>query len=123
MTATYNGIELIEKTDYTVVCQNNKKPGENTATITVSGKGNFSDKVHKTYSIMPSCKDNITFSVSDTLVPAKLSKLKPKVSVTETATKKKLTAGKDYNGVISYYVTDESGELRTIAKEDLKGFC
>ncbi|MBQ6887519.1 MAG: hypothetical protein IJN54_08420 [Lachnospiraceae bacterium] len=120
VSVNYKGLELVEKKDYTVVYLNNKKIGDNTATVKITGKGNFKGAVKKTYSVAASGKDKITFTVDDTPVPAKLSKLKPKISVIETSTNKKLTVNKDYNKKIEYYIKEDSGKLRTLTEKDLK---
>ena len=118
--AKYNNIILTEKKDYAVTYQNNKKIGNNTATIKITGKGNFTGELKKTFSVVVSNADNIVFTVNDTFVPKTVSKLKPKISVTEASTNKKLTAGKDYNKKIEYFIAGEDGVLRPITNDDLK---
>lgn len=118
--ASYNGIPLVEKKDYTVIYQNHKKLGENSATVKITGKGNFSKTIEDTYSVLASDKDKITFKVEDTPVPTKMSRLHPKMSIVETATNKKLAAQKDYHKEIQYYITDTKGNLRKLTDEDLK---
>ena len=116
----YKDLVLTEKKDYTVAYYNNKKLGENTATVKITGKGNYTGVVKTTYSVEASDKNNITFTVIDTPVPAKASKLKPKMNVVETGTNKKLTAGKDYEKKIEFYVADEDGGMKLLEDEDLK---
>ena len=49
VTGTYNGIKLVAGTDFDVTYSNNINPG--TATVTITGKGNFKDSVKKTFTI------------------------------------------------------------------------
>ena len=120
VSAMYKEIDLVEKKDYKVSYRNNKVLGENSATIIIVGKGNFKGEIKKNYNVVTSDKEQITFTVTDTLVPATVARLKPKMSIIETSTKKKLAAGKDYEKKIEYYVADGEGGLREIKLEDLK---
>ena len=120
VTAKYNNISLIEKKDYTVTYQNNKKLGNNTATVKIKGKGNFTGEIKKTYNVIASDVSKISFTVSDVIVPKSVSKLKPKISVIEASTNKKLIADKDYIKKLEYFIADESGSLRELKNEDLK---
>lgn len=116
----YKGVKLTEKVDYTLSYRKNKNLGTDSATVKITGKGNFSGTSEKAFSVVASNKDNISFTVSDTLVPSKLSKLKPKMSVVEISTGKKLAANKDYEKTLEFYVADEKGELKAITEADLK---
>ena len=49
ITGYYNGIKLVENTDYTVEYKNNLNPG--TAAVTITGKGNFKGTAEKTFTI------------------------------------------------------------------------
>ncbi|MCC8066959.1 MAG: Ig-like domain-containing protein [Clostridiales bacterium] len=51
VTVKYDGTKLTRGTDYTVSYSNNKSAG--TATVTVTGKGNYSGTVEKTFKIIP----------------------------------------------------------------------
>ena len=116
----FKDAELILNKDYTISYRNNKQLGENSATVTISGKGNFAGKVTATYSVVASDKENVDFSVEDIVVPSSLSRLKPKITVKEKETGIKLTSGKDYEKTIEYYVSDGNGGLRQITKDDLQ---
>jgi hypothetical protein len=49
---TYNGVELIEGTDYTVSCRNNKTVNSKKAPqVIITGKGNYSGKLTKEFTI------------------------------------------------------------------------
>ena len=48
-----NGKVLVKDTDYTVSYKNNTKVGYNTATVTVTGKGNYTGSVSKKFTIKP----------------------------------------------------------------------
>lgn len=60
LTVTVSGIneELKLGRDYTVKYSNNKKAGEKTATVTVTGKGNYTKKAQQTYTIKPASMSN-----------------------------------------------------------------
>ena len=47
---SYNGTPLVAGQDYTVAYANNVNPG--TATVTITGKGNFKDTITRTFSIL-----------------------------------------------------------------------
>lgn len=49
VTVTYNGTKLVKDTDYTVSYSNNKEPG--TATVKITGQGNYSGSLSKTFQI------------------------------------------------------------------------
>ena len=50
---TWNEQLLTENTDYTCAYSNNVNVGENTASVTITGTGNFAGNVTKTFSIKP----------------------------------------------------------------------
>ena len=53
VTVTWNGTALTENTDYTCAYSNNVNVGTDTATVTITGSGNFAGSVTKTFSITP----------------------------------------------------------------------
>ncbi len=57
-----NGAGLIRGKDYSAVYTNNTELGDNTACITITGKGNYSGTVQKTFSIM--ARTTTTCSIS-----------------------------------------------------------
>ena len=86
---TYNGKTLTKGTDYTLSYKNNTKVG--TATITITGKGNFKGTITKTFTIYK----KVTFTVSSISNKTYTgSSIKP--SVTVKVGSKKLTKGTDY---------------------------
>lgn len=56
----YNGWPLVKDTDYTVTIANNKKPTTDTtkATVTITGKGNYTNKVMTSFEIF--CRHKVT---------------------------------------------------------------
>lgn len=59
VTVTYNGNKLVHNRDYRLSYQNNKNIG--TATVTITGAGNYTDSMVKTFSV--TVKKNKTYSV------------------------------------------------------------
>lgn len=57
-----DGNKLTKGTDYTVIYSNNKNAG--TATVTVTGQGNYCDTVEKTFTISKVTASNITAALS-----------------------------------------------------------
>ena len=57
---TFNGLTLVENTDYTVVYANNKNAG--TGTVTITGKGSFVGTVSKNFTIL---KKALTVTADD----------------------------------------------------------
>lgn len=78
---TFGGTILQEKQDYTVSYKNNSKAG--TATMTLTGKGNFKGKVTKTFEITPcSLTENEAVLIQAEDMAYTGNALKPKVTVT-----------------------------------------
>ena len=78
---TFGGTVLQEKQDYTVSYKNNSKAG--TATMTLTGKGNFKGKVTKTFEIIPcSLTENEAVLIQAEDMAYTGNALKPKVTVT-----------------------------------------
>ena len=80
-TPTYNGRELVKGIDYTVNYDNNINVG--TASVTITGKGNFTGKVEKTFKINKAANP---LTIKPRTVTVKYSKLKKKAQ-TLAATK------------------------------------
>lgn len=88
---TSAGYTLKSGTDYTVSYKNNNAVG--TATVTISGKGNFSSKLTKTYTISDSLTDAKLGGVKDYAYTAKNI---TQSDLTVTLHGVKLTEGTDY---------------------------
>lgn len=100
---TFGGTVLQEKQDYTVSYKNNSKAG--TATLTLTGKGNFKGKVTKTFEITPcSLTENEAVLIQAEDMAYTGNALKPKVTVTCDGNK---LSTKDYT--ISYQNNKELG--------------
>lgn len=93
VTVNFNGKPLTAGTDYDVSYENNTNVSE-TAKVTITGKGNFSGEITKTFNITAQPVTNAEVTVADTaLVYDKMEK-KPTVTVkVGTVT---LTEGTDY---------------------------
>lgn len=110
----YNGLtELKCGTDYTVKYKNNKAVG--TATVTITGKGNYTGKATTTFNIVPKNIADTNIEYQDAMI-ATNKNLKPLTKITYNGIK---LGTKDYKA--EYYLLDESGnrtgEARTAAKE------
>ena len=88
---THSGRTLTKDTDYTVTYADNADVG--TATVTVTGKGNYTGEVSKTFTISPAAliEEMITLGDEPTYTGAEV-----KTTVTVTWNEKKLTEGTDY---------------------------
>ena len=84
---------LTNKKDYAVSFKNNVKVGD--ATVTITGKGNYTGKVQKTFKILPASISGEDFAVSDIYVAYKANKT-TKVAPKLTRGKTTLKLGKDY---------------------------
>lgn len=110
---TFAGRKLIEGTDYTVSCQNNKTvtaaDTKNKPTITIKGKGNFKGTLTKTFTItgkaLNDTESPVTLTVADKGFVDKAGKY-ISVPVLTDADGKKLAAGKDYESAVVYTLED-----------------
>lgn len=110
---TFAGKKLIEGTDYTVSCQNNKtvttEDTKNNPTITIKGKGNFKGSLIKTFTItgkaLNDTESPVTLTIADKGFVDKAGKY-ISVPVLIDADGKKLVAGKDYEKLIIYSLED-----------------
>jgi len=90
---TYKGISLVEDTDYELVFTDNTAVG--TATATITGKGNFTGTVIKTFDVVSSAKSISKCKVTGLGTKAYTGKaIKPALTVKDGS--KKLVAGVDY---------------------------
>lgn len=112
-TLTFNNGEdvraLVEKTDYTVSYSGNTKvkPGEQSAVMTIKGKGNFKGKIVYQYEVTGASVSDTEATATDIVMPSQFSKLKTTVKVVERSTGKVLKAGTDYEKAVKYY-SDEA---------------
>ena len=87
---------LVKGTDYTVAYTNNTKAG--TATVTITGKGNYGGTLKKTFTIKPRAISNTTATISKSIYLYTGSAVNPAVTVKDGT--KTLTKGTDYT--VSY---------------------
>ena len=126
-TLTYRGDPLTVKTDYTVSYSGNKvvKENQNSATIKINGKGNFSGTLTASYEVTKLTTEEINAGAvyaeaTDIVVPNKLNKLKTSLKVYEKSTGKMLKQGTDYEKAFTYHVEDaETGEEVEVTADDL----
>ena len=110
---TFAGKKLIEGTDYTVSCQNNKTVTtantKSKPTMTIKGKGNFKGSLTKTFTITGKALNDteapVTLNVADKGFVDKAGKY-ISVPVLIDTDGKKLAAGKDYESTVVYSLED-----------------
>ncbi|MBR1416299.1 MAG: SH3 domain-containing protein [Bacilli bacterium] len=106
ITALNGSIKLKENTDYKVLYRNNKKVGE--ATVIVSGIGNYSFNILKTFNIKQQEVSNLSISLEDKVFTGKA--LTTNVIVKDKDTQ--LVEGKDYK--ITYKNNINVGKAKAI---------
>ena len=113
------GKALKNGTDYTVTYKNNVKPG--TATVTITGKGNYKGSLSKTFKINRPSVKSATVSVANAKWTGKALTPKPTVKLGS----KTLTAGTDYTvtyknnvrpGTATVTITGEGNYTGTVSK-------
>ena len=118
---TYNGETLVLNKDYTVYYKyNNTVTTENTKNkplIVVSGKGNFSGKLSREFSILPRNvqEAGVQILIKDVVASGKAGKWKS-IPVITDSNGKKLTAGLDYDKNISYFI---DGSDKVLTSKDI----
>ena len=119
-TVKYNGKTLVKNVDYTVAYKNNKAIGK--ATVTITGKGNYSGSITKTFKILPAkvtqktpvagtkkvtvryatvkggCRYQIAYRIKGTSTWKKVN-----TTLTTAKTIKKLKSGKKYQIKVRAY--------------------
>ncbi len=60
---SYNSIQLVKNTDYTMSVTNNYNLG--TANVTINGRGNFTGTITTTFNIVQQSAENLTYSIAD----------------------------------------------------------
>lgn len=120
VTVKYNGKTLVKNVDYTVAYKNNKAIGK--ATVTITGKGNYTGSITKTFKILPakvtqktpvagtkkvtvkyvtvkgSCRYQIAYRIKGTSTWKKVN-----TTLTTAKTIKKLKSGKKYQIKVRAY--------------------
>ena len=99
-------ITLKEKTDYTVSYANNGKTGDSwsknsrgastASAVTITGKGAYSGKISKSFSITPKDLSEVMLTAPDVVYQAKGGIYKPAPVLTDPANGKKLAVKTDY---------------------------
>ena len=107
LTVTYNGMTLKKGTDYVVAYTNNTEPG--TATVTITGKGNYGGKLSADFTIKPSMTQ-CTVTLKKTTFNYSGNPIGP--SLTVYYGDKLLTKGTDYT--VKYTDNVEKGEGKVI---------
>lgn len=97
---SYGGHTLTEGIDYVLSYKNNKKIGQ-TATVTITGRNNYTDKRSLTFTVGAGTLDQISVTVPDKVANSRKGGFVSVPVVTE-ANGKKLKAGKDYDSSILY---------------------
>ncbi len=106
---------LKEGVDYTCTIKNGTKPG--TATLVITGKGNFTGTIKNTFKIIAADLADTTITNKDVVYQKKAGNFKKAFVLTDT-NKKKLEAGVDYEKKMVYtYETDAQIQQFTDAKK------
>lgn len=97
--------ELVLGTDYTVVYSNNTKVHDGIATKTpiakITGKGNYTGTLSKTFAIAESNLDNVSITSGDIIYQNKSGICKPVIKLIDSDGKM-LSSGTDYDKAITY---------------------
>mgnify|MGYP002622270124 CR=1 FL=1 len=101
VTVRSGDVTLTMGTDYTVKYAKNTRTGSQ-ATVTVTGKGNYSDKKTETFTIIPADADNVIATATDITYTGKKAGHTTKVVLKDAVTGKKLVAGTDYEKTIVF---------------------
>ncbi len=112
------GYTLTEGVDYTIKCSNNnavstgagKKP-----TVIITGKGNFKGKLSASYMIRKANIGETTMTASDVVFKDKGYNCKSAITLTDSKSGKKLSAGSDYDKNVVYTYVDD-GEEKEVGK-------
>ncbi|MDE7266381.1 MAG: hypothetical protein K2N89_02830 [Lachnospiraceae bacterium] len=81
VTVKYKNMPLISGKDYTLKCANNKKAGEQTATVTITGKGNYAKKYAPVkYTIKPLNLSKLEINAVTAVAGGKPDKIKATIN-------------------------------------------
>ncbi|MBQ8965980.1 MBG domain-containing protein [Ruminococcus sp.] len=108
---------LTSGTDYTVTYSNNTNAG--TATAKITGKGNYTGTVEKTFTISPAAISGATITLSGTSFTYTGSAIKPTVTVKSGS--KTLTSGTDYTVSYSNNTNVGTGTVTITGKGNYTG--
>ncbi len=123
--AKVNGqlVKLVKGTDYTIKYENNIEAG--TATVTITGKGNYTGTIAKTFTITPAKLYKVTLSKTSMAYTGKARKPVPTVSAKVNGELVTLVKGTDYTvkyennidaGTATVTVTGKGNYTGTITK-------
>lgn len=116
-TVTWNGQKLTKDTDYTITYSNNNKVGQAKATIT--GKGNFTGKIEKTFTIAQKSLEDASVELADGPFTFTGSAIQPEVTVTKD--RKTLTKNTDYEVRYANNLNVGKAEVKVSGKGDYAG--
>lgn len=116
-----NAIVLQKGVDYTLSYANNKAVGskdleKKAPGVTITGKGGFTGKLTRTFTIEASDLSKATATVTDIVYLAKANICKPKITLID-ADGKTLAAGTDYDKNITYTYVENTTVGRANGKE------
>ena len=115
-------IILREGKDYTVKYANNTavtSASTKQPTVTITGKGNYTGKQDRPFSIIPADIDSCTVAVDDVVYKDKNGNWKPKKVTVYGTGGKALKAGKDYDDKTIRYTSDPEGNNVILPDEKL----
>ncbi len=110
VTVSLEGVDLIKNTDYTVAYSDNINAGE--ATVTVTGMGNYSGEVGKSFTINPAPLTIADATVSPKTYDGKTGGTVTGVSFTGVPPEQTLKLGVDYTATVEYDSAD-AGDGKT----------
>ncbi len=116
---SFNGMPMIEGTDYTLTYKDNKKIG-NTATYKVKGIGNFGGQtppISFTITALPLDSEEIFVSAPDKVWRAGKKNYRQRITLMD-ASGKALTLGEGKDYTVRYYLGDPEGDGRELGDED-----
>lgn len=109
VTATYNSIELVNGTDFTVSYKNNKNVGN--ATVTITGAGtNFTGTTTRTFTIQKRSLKNCTVTIDDSACTYTGKSVYPKITVKDGD--KTLQIGSDFGPIYSNIIDAGTSVLK-----------
>ncbi|MBR3525158.1 MAG: hypothetical protein IKO11_04865, partial [Lachnospiraceae bacterium] len=114
----FGDVVLKEKRDYTIKLSNNAKYPADNATITITGKGNFSGAVNRSFTVTQrifSEYNGVEVIATDKACPKKAGQYATAVKVLDNG--KLLKAGTDYASAIVYLINGVELDKNYLAKE------
>lgn len=120
-TVKFKGKVMTLGTDFTLKYKDNQKAAGSQATMIITGKGNFTGSVEKTFLIQKSTLATgrgIKIDAADKVYVNKKNNFKV-TPVLYDVNGKKLSAGKDYEKVYQYCLVEKSGRETKIAEDSI----